>query len=180
MLSVYKNIPIRGSCRFKEYTSNCPISELVSEEEASKIRDQLTQAKASELAARQEGKPETQSTTEEEFEPEASTAVKTEREGAGEAVAMEVDDISAVVEQQGTGAEPTEVRREAAQMDDGEAAEAPQQAVDNVIKAEHTQQVKAEPELKEENATGRADISDEDVKAYWLSGIAALYQVIHL
>ena len=146
-----------------------------------KTTDLLTQARLLEIDAQQEHEAEaaaeTQQKAEGETKPEASTALKTESEAGNEAVAMEIDETSTVIAQQENDLQSSGVKSEKAQINGNAAAE--EQILGNIVKAEPEQLVKAEPELKEETAIGGAEITNEDIKAYWLSGIDALHRVVH-
>ena len=160
-------------CRFKEYISNRSIGELIAEEEVVKSRDLLRQARLSELAAQQEAKAAaaSQAKEQEDIKTETTSAVKSENQGADGAVAMEVDEPSAIVRENENGTQPS------AMKNDAQAAEEAQIKLESEVKNEPIEQVNVDADMKQENSAQSADVTDEDVKAYWLSGIAALYQV---
>lgn len=143
-----------------------------------KSRDLLTQARLSELAAQQEAKAAASSPAKEleDSKTETTSAVKSENQEADGAVAMEVDGPSAIVRESENGAQPSAMKNDA-QTNDTAAAEEPQMKLESEVKNEPAEQVSADAEMKQEHLKQSTEVTDEDVKAYWLSGIAALYQV---
>ncbi len=164
------------SCRFKDYVKDSSIRELLAEEEVLKTTDLLTQAKLSELAARQEEKLEPASEVPKKEEENDKLATSPETASGATApdgpVAMDIDKP---VKEQENEPQPSDLELAAIPI------EGDQQKLESGNELEPDVQIKVEPQVKQDSSAegveDTTEITDEEVKAYWLSGIAALHQV---
>ena len=172
--SPVKVFPITECCSFKDFVHTRGTTELIGEEEANRTRDLLQQAKLAEsgehpikeeLEAASEAAKAVK--TEASAEQPVENPVKAPAANGSQAEAMEIDSIPA--------GDPTQA--EVKQEVNGHAEDAKL----NIKEADMGDEGKESADGLSMDVSGNdkeeASITDEDVKAYWLSGITALYQV---
>lgn len=174
-------------CSFKAFAQSRQLTDLMDEEEQAKTQEFLCQAKLQEAARKAAAGAE--------VKPEDQPDAKPSANGGGDAVAAVADGGEAIDAAMADG-------REAMDIDsnqEGARLEAPDQranedanpdskngengsvvgSIEGGVKAEGGTQPANGTAVKKEDHREDPEVSDDEIKAYWLSGITALYQVKH-